>query len=163
MIKGKFKISIAFFDVDGVLTDGTKNYYQDGSVSKSFHDQDSYGLKELRKSGVEVFIISEDERVNRVWAEHQQIPFVLSEDKVKTIMDLLKRKEYSPIQAVFIGDEIRDMEAMKLVKYSMAPQNAAKDVKNIAWRTLQRFGGQGAVREAVEIIIKINSGDPIAE
>lgn len=51
----KLKIGIAFFDVDGVLTDGTKSYYQDGSVSKVFHDQDSYGLKELKRTGVEVY------------------------------------------------------------------------------------------------------------
>ncbi len=163
MIKGELKIRIAFFDVDGVLTDGTKSYYQDGSVSKIFHDQDSYGLKQLEKLGVEILMISEDKRVNRVWAEHQKIDFILSNDKSKTVCDILQKKGYLPIQSAFVGDEIRDMEAMKLVKYSMAPQNAAEEVKNIAWRTLQRFGGQGAVREAVEIIIKINLGDPIDE
>ena len=159
----KLKISIAFFDVDGVLTDGTKSYYQDGSVSKVFHDHDSYGLKQLKKTGVEVYLISEDKRVNQAWAEYQKIPFLLSKNKVASIRDMLKSKGYSPAEVVYVGDEIRDLEVMKSVRYSIAPKNAVKEIKKIAWKVLERTGGQGVVREAAEIILKINSGKSIEE
>ncbi|MFC1480293.1 KdsC family phosphatase [Candidatus Omnitrophota bacterium] len=163
MDEKKPEIRIAFFDVDGVLTDGTKSYYQDGTVSKVFHDQDSYGLKQLKNAGVEVYLISEDKRVNQAWAEYQKIPFLLSKDKVVSMSAILKEKGYSPAEAAYIGDEIRDLGAMKLVKYSIAPKNAVKRVKKVAWKVLQRTGGQGAVREAAEIIIKINSGESIED
>lgn len=163
MVEIKTKISVVFFDVDGVLTDGTKSYYQDGSVSKIFHDQDSYGLRQLRNSGVEVYLISEDKRVNQAWAEHQKIPFILSKNKVVSVKKILNDKGCSTTEVAYIGDEIRDLDAMKLVKYSIAPQNAVKEVKTIAWKVLQRTGGQGVAREAAEIILKINLGKSIED
>ncbi|MDI6827750.1 MAG: hypothetical protein QME62_04620, partial [Armatimonadota bacterium] len=83
------RIKIAFFDVDGVLTDGTKLYNEDGTVSKIFHDQDSTGLKLLVEKGVDVIIISADERVNKNWAEHQGLPFYCTADKAKTVAKIL--------------------------------------------------------------------------
>lgn len=151
------KIRIVFVDVDGVLTDGTKSYHENGSVSKIFHDQDSAGLKLLLGTGVEICIISADDRVNELWSKHQNLPFIESNDKSKTITEYLSEKNYSNEQAAFIGDELRDLQAMKIVKYSFAPTNAVKEVVKIAWKVLKRKGGDGAVREAVDLIMKINS------
>ncbi|MCL6518712.1 MAG: HAD hydrolase family protein [Armatimonadetes bacterium] len=149
-------IKIAFFDVDGVLTDGTKFYHEDGTVSKLFHDQDSTGLRMLTQNGVEVIIISADERVNRNWAEHQSLPFYCTADKAETVAELLDKKGYDGKSAAFVGDDLRDLEAMKLVRYSMAPANASQQVRRVARFRLRRAGGSGAGREAAELILRIN-------
>lgn len=153
------QIHLAIFDVDGVLTDGTKLYYEDGTVSKVFHDQDSYGLQLLKGNGVEVAIVSSDERVNSKWAEHQKLPFWRSDDKARTVKQLLDNYKCDLSQTSFMGDDLRDIEAMRLVPYSIAPANAVAEVRNVAKYFLQKAGGSGAVREAVELILRINGDD----
>lgn len=150
------QICLAIFDVDGVLTDGTKLYYEDGTVSKVFNDQDSYGLQLLKENGVEVAIVSSDERVNLKWAEHQKFPFWRSDDKAGMVKRLLDNYKCDLGQTSFMGDDLRDIEAMKLVPYSIAPANAVAEVRDVAKYCLQKAGGSGAVREAVEIILRIN-------
>lgn len=153
------RIRLAFFDIDGVLTDGTKLYHEDGTVSKRFHDRDSFGLRLLTEHGVDVILMSADERVNRTWAERQNLPFLCTEDKAEMVRAVLAQRGCNAREAAFVGDELRDLEAMKLVHHSIAPANAASEVRDAAQHRLTKVGGHGAAREAVELILKFNSGE----
>ncbi|MDI6827751.1 MAG: acylneuraminate cytidylyltransferase, partial [Armatimonadota bacterium] len=68
----------------------------------------------------------------------------------------LDEKKYDWKSAAFIGDDIRDLDAMRLVGFSMAPANASLPVRRESRFRLRRKGGSGAVREAAELILRIN-------
>lgn len=152
-------IKALFVDVDGILTDGTKLYHSDGTVSKRFHDHDSTGLKLLfQKYKIQVFIISEDQRVNKKWAEHQGLPFYHSTDKLKTLKQVLKEINVYPEDTGYIGDDLRDLNAMKYVGFPISPANACAEVRKLCKDNpqgilLKLCGGNGAVREAIQKIL----------
>ena len=150
------KVKCIYLDVDGVLTDGTKSYYDDGRVSKVFHDHDSYGLKFIMNKGVNVLLISADKRVNETWAKHQNIPFIQSENKINVLKESMFQLNLKKEECSFIGDDLRDLDCIKYVKYSMAPFNAHNIVKEHAWKVLSKTGGSGAVREAIEELMALN-------
>lgn len=150
-------IKIVGFDVDGVLTDGRIIVHDDGQESKNFHSRDGLGLKFLMRCGIEpVIITGRQSRVVEIRANdlgiselHQSVA-----DKWPVFEDILKRRGLEPHQAAFAGDDLIDLPIMTRVGLAMAPADASAEVLAAAHYISRFNGGQGAVRQMVEFILK---------
>ena len=151
------KIKLLLTDVDGVLTDGRIVLGNHGEEFKFFHVQDGMGLQLAREAGISVAIITgrESELVRRRAEEleieevHQNI-----EDKVRVFTDLLAQEGLEAEEAAYIGDDINDLPILERVGLALTVANGVDKVKKEADYVTDRAGGQGAVREAVELILE---------
>lgn len=149
-------IKLAVFDVDGVLTDGKLWYTADGREIKAFNALDGLGLKRLLANGIEVAIITA--RVSHVVTERMAelgIAHVYQgqKDKRACLQQLLQALKLDASQVAYTGDDLPDLAAMQLSGLSIAPANAHAWVRERAhWRT-QLGGGNGAAREACDLIL----------
>lgn len=159
-MKSPNHISVLALDVDGVLTDGRIAF--DPVTKKEikfFHVHDGLGISLWQQAGNHTILISgRDSDCVEIRATELQIPFVFqaSKDKVKDLEDALSSIGCSMEQTCFIGDDLGGVTIMSQVGYSIAVQNATDEVKhNSDWQT-KRTGGNGAVREAIEHLMKAN-------
>lgn len=152
-------IKLLALDVDGVMTDGTILYTQHGEEVKAFNAQDGLGMKYLRKSGVEVVVISGrqsvplERRLDDLGIRRRRLKCA---DKTAALNDICDELGLMLADCAFMGDDWIDMDVMRRVGYAMAPQNAVNDVKEIAQWVSVNEGGSGAVREACEHIAEKN-------
>jgi len=150
-------ISLLVLDVDGVLTDGHLTVYGDGSESKAFHTHDGHGLRLWQRAGLKVAVISgrrSDPTQRR--AEQLDIPYVFQDChfKLPTLKELLAELSLAPEQVAYIGDDLPDLPVIRFVGFGVAVANAIAEVKAEADYVTARSGGDGAVREVVELILK---------
>jgi 3-deoxy-D-manno-octulosonate 8-phosphate phosphatase (KDO 8-P phosphatase) len=151
------KIRLAAFDVDGTLTDGRLWYGEDGRETKVFHVHDGLGLKRLQANGIEVALITA--RISHpvaLRAEELGIAHVYQGqgDKRGCLLELLDALHLSPEQVAFVGDDLPDLAPMRIAGLAVAVANAHPWVAEAAhWQTSQR-GGEGAVREACDLILQ---------
>lgn len=153
-IKG---IKLLVLDVDGVMTDGAIIYADDGKETKNFNVQDGHGIKLLMREGIDVAIItSRESGVVRHRASNLGITLVYQGYKEKLIAfnDLIGKKGIRAEEAAFMGDDLVDLPVMTRAGLSIAVKNAVADVKKRADYVTKKEGGKGAVREAVELILK---------
>ena len=150
------KVRLAVFDVDGVLTDGRLHYTEDGHESKAFHVHDGLGLKRLLANGIEVAIITA--RTSRIVANRMAelgIAHVYQGqgDKRACLHQLTNALFLEGAEVAYTGDDVPDLRAMSEVGLAIAVANAHPWVLERAhWRT-RREGGNGAVREACDLIL----------
>lgn len=152
-------IKLLALDVDGVMTDGTILYTAQGEEMKAFNVQDGLGMKCLRKSGVEVVVISGrrskplERRLDDLGIRRRRLK---CSDKTAALSDICDELGLSLADCAFMGDDWIDMDVMRRVGYAMAPSNAAAEVKEIANWTSVSEGGRGAVREACDHVAAKN-------
>lgn len=151
------KIKLVICDVDGVLTDGKIIYDSSGNESKNFDVQDGLGLVLLKQSGIQTAIISA--RVSKVVAHRAkdiQIEHVFTGAFPKVVVydQLTKKLNFKDNEVCFIGDDLPDLAIMKRVGLAVAVFNAVPEVKRAAHFTTRKRGGEGAVREVAEQILK---------
>ena len=154
-------IQVLALDVDGVLTDGSLSFDPTTNQElKSFHVHDGLGISMWKNAGNEVVIISgrNAEVVNRR-ANELGITYVYqgSTDKIADLEQALSEIGASPKQTSFIGDDLGDIPIMQHVGYSIAVADAVEEVKEIADWVSSKNGGRGAVRDAIEHLMK-NAG-----
>jgi len=151
------KIKVVAMDVDGVLTDGRIIMDSHGVESKNFDVQDGLGIFLLKKCGLRTAIISaresgvvahraKDLKIDKVW--------VGVYPKISAYEIMLKEFAVSDEEVCFIGDDLADLCIMNRCGVGIAVANAVFEVKRIADHVTVRSGGHGAVREAVEWILK---------
>lgn len=147
---------IVLTDIDGVWTDGGMFYDQTGNEWKKFNTSDSAGVLFCRKLNIPVGIITgEDTQIVKNRAEKLKIDILYQgiSDKVAVAKEICKELEIEMKDIAYIGDDLGDMELLKLVGISAAPYNAPTYVKEIVDFTTEKKGGEGAFREFVETII----------
>ena len=150
-------IKLLLLDVDGVLTDGKLYYGNSGEELKAFNIQDGLGIKLLQQGGIQVGIITG--RVSTLLqrrADELGINPVIQgrEDKLIALRELLKSQNLDLHQIAFMGDDLPDLSAINSVGLGITVANASSTLAAKAdWQTL-RSGGDGAVREAAEMILK---------
>ena len=150
------KIRLVVFDVDGTLTDGRLWYAEDGHETKVFHVHDGLGLKRLMANGVQVAIISA--RISHpvaLRAEELDIAHVYQGqgDKRACLEQLLEALNLAPEQAAFVGDDLPDLPAMRVVGLAVAVANAHPwVVEQSHWQT-RLGGGLGAAREVCDAVL----------
>jgi 3-deoxy-D-manno-octulosonate 8-phosphate phosphatase (KDO 8-P phosphatase) len=143
-------------DVDGVLTDGTFLWSTSGEELKRFSFEDVMGLSRARQAGLKLGLISgEDSVLVDRFAEKMQIPSVAKGCKQKDVAlrEFVRAAGTVLQRTAFIGDDVNDLPALAIAGFGVAPANARPEVKAAVALVLERSGGQGAVRQLVELIL----------
>jgi 3-deoxy-D-manno-octulosonate 8-phosphate phosphatase (KDO 8-P phosphatase) len=151
------RIRLLVLDVDGVLTDGGLFVSASGEEAKRFHVHDGLALVAARKAGLQIAILSSraSAAVTRRMTElgvgevHQGVT-----DKAGALDALRERLGLAVGEVAMMGDDLPDLPAMARAGLALAPANAAAEVKRTAHWVARRRGGDGAVREAVEMLLK---------
>ncbi|AOU99030.1 hypothetical protein BI364_14720 [Acidihalobacter yilgarnensis] len=150
-------VRLMVFDVDGVLTDGRLFLGDDGQEYKSFNSRDGHGMRMLKDSGVTLAILTgrRSQVVSRRAAD-LDIEHVIQgrRDKLPAFEDLLSTLALPPSAAAFVGDDLVDLPVMRRAGLGIAVADAAPEVLAHAHWVTTRAGGQGAAREACELIMR---------
>ena len=155
------RIRLVGLDVDGVLTDGGIYLGASDGVPvelKRYHIQDGLGIRFLRDAGIIVALVTG--RVSesvRLRAAELGITEVIQDPharKLPAFLAILARHGVDPEDAAFVGDDYPDLAILRVVGLPVAVENAVDDVKEIAAVRLRRGGGDGAVREFAELLLR---------
>ena len=150
-------IQLLVLDVDGVQTDGGLIYGDDGVVQRRFDARDGLGLKLLQQAGLELAFLSggRGEAINQR-ARHLGIKhcFTAIKDKAGVLAELQERLQISIAATAFIGDDVNDLQVRPSVGLLVTPANGCIALKRKADLVLNQRGGDGAVRELVEQILR---------
>ncbi len=153
-------IKLIVLDVDGCLTDGKLLYSSDGIESKSFNVKDGLGISTWNKIGNHSAIITgKDSSMVQRRAKELGIEYLYQgiKDKESVLRDIVKSIGITFDEVAVIGDDLNDYNMLNLVTESFTPKNGVEDIKNIVNTVLSNNGGDGAVREMIEILIDKNS------
>ena len=150
-------------DVDGVLTDGSITFDENGRESKAFDVKDGFGLVLLRDLGYRLGVISS--RSSRVVA-HRCAELKIPEehvlqgerDKVAAFDLLAKRWSLDAFEIVAVGDDLPDLGMLRRAGVGAAPSDAIQIVREAAALQLTKPGGAGAVRELCDLILEVRRG-----
>jgi 3-deoxy-D-manno-octulosonate 8-phosphate phosphatase (KDO 8-P phosphatase) len=151
------RIRLAVFDVDGVLTDGSLYLGDDGQEYKAFHSRDGHGMKMLRRSGVEIGIITG--RTSEV-VRHRMINLGVTHvfqgqlNKLPAFEQLQRDLELAASQVAFIGDDVVDLPLMRRSGLAVAVADAHPLVRHHAHWVTPNPGGRGAARDVCEMIME---------
>jgi 3-deoxy-D-manno-octulosonate 8-phosphate phosphatase (KDO 8-P phosphatase) len=151
------KVRLFLVDVDGVLTDGGIVYDGGGREIKRFHVRDGHGIKMLQRAGVEVGIITgRTSEVVAFRARELGVSLVRQGtwDKVSAWREILAEKGFLPEETAYVGDDIVDVPLMRQVGFAAAVADAESYVLEAADFVSARPGGQGAVREIIEFVLR---------
>ena len=151
------RIRLLVLDVDGVLTDGGLFVSAGGEEIKRFHVHDGLAVVAARRAGLQIAILSSraSAAVTRRMTElgvsevHQGVT-----DKADALDALRERLGLAVGEVAMMGDDLPDLPAMARAGLALAPANAAAEVRRAAHWVARRRGGDGAVREAVEMLLK---------
>ncbi|MBD5778015.1 HAD hydrolase family protein [Pelagicoccus sp. NFK12] len=150
-------IKVFAMDVDGILTDGTIYTHSDGTEAKRFSIIDGLGLARLREAGIALAWISgRHSDSTTVRAKELKIPHLVQGklDKISGLRDLLAELELEPHQAVYMGDDIIDVDAIKHAGIGVTVPEAQEEALAAADYVTSKSGGNGAVREVCNLIYK---------
>ena len=155
------KILLLLMDVDGVLTDG-KLYNVPGpdgkmAETKGFDSQDGIALQWCARVGILTGLISgrvSPATVERASQTKFKYVYQGHTEKIPILEEILADARISNDQVAYIGDDFTDVVVMRRVGFAIATANARPEVKPLAHYVTQARGGQGAVREVIEIILK---------
>lgn len=151
-------VKLVIFDVDGVLTDGSLIYGDDGQEYKAFNSRDGHGINMLNKHQcVELAIITG--RTSKV-VEHRvtnlniQHVYQGKRDKLPAFHELLEQLAIAPEHTAYVGDDLVDLPIMTQVGLAVAVNDAHDFVKKHAHWTTPSNGGRGAARDVCELILE---------
>ncbi len=150
-------IELLVLDVDGVLTDGRVIIHSDGSESKCFSILDGHGIRLWQRAGLKVALLSgRRSQATTRRAEELDISHVIQDChfKLPALNQLLTTLGLSAEKVAYVGDDVMDLPLIRCVGFGVAVANAVEEVKEQADYVTTRPGGQGAVREVIEYILK---------
>lgn len=152
-------IKLAAFDVDGVLTDGSITYDENGVEYKTFNAKDGQGIVNLNNAGIITAIITARENGT---VAHRASNLKIKElhqgqkNKIAKLEELLAKYNLTFEEVAYMGDDIPDICILEKVKLAGCPNDAVDEVLSIAnWKS-SKNGGRGAVREFCDYILKNN-------
>jgi 3-deoxy-D-manno-octulosonate 8-phosphate phosphatase (KDO 8-P phosphatase) len=151
------KIKVVVFDVDGVMTDGGLMIGDDGQEYKTFHAHDGLGMKLLRKTPVQMAIITgRTSQVVKIRAETNGIKHCYQgvENKLNAFNDLIEKLDVKAEEVVFVGDDLVDLPPMKRCGLAITVPTSPDYVKECAHYVTSKQAGKGAVREVCELIMQ---------
>ena len=178
------KIKLLLFDVDGVLTDGKLFFFPapEGSrqtvqahaskhggqggfglasetivEAKGFHAHDGTGISMARLAGIKTGLITK--RISEtvaLRARDLKLEYVCQgiQDKLGALHEILKREGITAAEAAFVGDDVIDLPVMWNCGFAVAVRNARDEVKRDAHYVTKHSGGDGALRDAIEFVLK---------
>jgi 3-deoxy-D-manno-octulosonate 8-phosphate phosphatase (KDO 8-P phosphatase) len=151
------RIKILLLDVDGVMTDGGIYYSNTGDELKRFDAKDGYGIVKFQRTGLHIGIITG--RVSKIVerrAKELGIKEVYQnfENKLAAYETIKKKFDLADANIAYIGDDEFDLSVLKCVGFSAAPSDAVPIVKKHVHYICTHSGGNGAVREVIDMILK---------
>ena len=147
-------------DVDGVLTDAGMYYDNNGNELKKFNTHDGMAFNILKERGIiTAMLTSEKTNIVKLRANKLQVDYlfqgVKGSEKLEALNKICVEKNMSLSEVAYIGDDINDYNVLSSVGFPACPKNAIANIKNIKGIThLSKSGGDGAVREFVELLLK---------
>ncbi len=153
------QIKAFVFDVDGVLTDGMLLLLGDGEWLRSMSIKDGFALKHAIENRYKICVISGSDSeaiLYRLQALGIEAIFSRVENKLAAMEKFLLQNNLATHEVVYMGDDIPDIELMRRAGFSACPADAVQEVKDIADYICQAPGGKGAVREVMEMVLKLN-------
>lgn len=158
MTQHKLKhIKLLICDVDGVLTDGTIIYNDQGSETKIFNVKDGFGIRLLMEAGIAFYIVT-GRRSEALYSRCKNLGidhiFDGVKDKAAVFDRILDQSGLAGSDIAFIGDDLPDLPLMKKVGLSIAVGDAHEMVLKHADMVTSATGGNGAVREVCEAVLK---------
>lgn len=150
------RLKLMAFDVDGVLSEGSLFYTDEGIEMKAFNSLDGLGMNMLQRAGITVAIIT-GRKARCVELRMQNLGINLLYqgigNKLETLHELLATQGLSPEEAGYMGDDIVDIRIMDACGFSAAPADSHDLAKKYARFVSSKIGGRGAVREVCEFIL----------
>lgn len=150
------RVKLFLCDVDGVLTDGAV-WMGDGVEIKRFNIRDGLGLKILQRNGIRIGWVSRrPSNATRQRAEDLKIDFLTQSDtgKVAAVESILKQTGLNWPEVCYVGDDVVDVAVLKRSGLAVAVADGVAEAKAAADYVTKAPGGNGAVREMVELILK---------
>ncbi len=151
------KIKMVAFDVDGVMTDGSLTFDENGVEYKTFNAKDGQGIVNLKNAGIITAIITAREN-GTVKHRFENLGmtrlFQGQKDKLKAMKQLLEDYNLDFSQVAYMGDDLPDIPVIKEVGLGCCPNDAVDEVKEVATFISTKNGGRGAVREMCDLIYK---------
>ncbi|MEX0714196.1 MAG: HAD hydrolase family protein [Pirellulales bacterium] len=150
-------IELILADVDGVLTDGSIIFNNEGIETKRFHIRDGLGIKLWQSCGGRFALITaRNSHIVNVRAAELGIERVRqgTELKLNAMREILAELDLAPEQACYIGDDLPDLAAVRFAGLGVAVADAAAELRQAAHYVTSLAGGRGAVRETIELILK---------
>lgn len=159
MVNKKFqlsKIQVIIYDFDGVMTDNKVIIDQFGNESVIVNRSDGLAISEISKMGIKQVIISTEENpVVQERAEKLKIPCLNGiKNKLLTLKAYFKDNNISKKNVIYIGNDINDLKAMKFIGFPIAPADAHQEIKNVAKLITNTKGGDGVIRELLDILME---------
>jgi 3-deoxy-D-manno-octulosonate 8-phosphate phosphatase (KDO 8-P phosphatase) len=158
IVEKALPVKLLILDVDGVLTDGSIIYNDRGEETKHFHVRDGHGIKMLKRAGIDCALItarSSDVVSHRAKDLGIELVYQGALDKVKAYEDILKKTRLAPHETAYVGDDVVDLAVLKRAGFSVAVSDAVEEVKKRVDYVTEMPGGGGAVREVVDLILKV--------
>ena len=153
------KIKLFLTDVDGVLTDGGMYYSETGDELKKFNTRDGMGFHLLREAGIKSGIITtENTQIVERRAAKLKVDYVYqgknTGGKLQTALEICRKEGITLAEAAYIGDDINCYDLLCNVGMAVCPADAVEKIKTIPnIKILRKKGGEGVVREFIEIIL----------
>lgn len=151
------RVRLVLLDVDGVLTDGRILQFSDGSEGRSFHARDGHGIRMALDAGLAVGLLSGRSssvvaaRAAELGIEevHQGVP-----NKGERYGEIVARLGVPDEAVCFVGDDVVDVAVLRRVGLAVAPSDAAREAIEAAHWVTSRRGGDGAVREVLDLLLR---------
>jgi YrbI family 3-deoxy-D-manno-octulosonate 8-phosphate phosphatase len=153
-------INMVITDVDGVLTDGSMYYSENGESLKSFNTRDGMGFELLTLNNIIPVILTKEsskivlKRAKKIRVDETHIGI---ENKLEKGLEIINKYNISPRNVAFIGDDINDIPLLGVVGFSCCPLDADEEVKNKVKYICKKPGGKGVLREVANMVILSNN------
>ena len=158
-------IKILAFDVDGVMTDGSVTYDENGVEYKTFNVKDGHGIVRANKSGfITAVITARNNGTVKHRAENLNITEIYQGQKYKlpALDEILQKYHLSYENVAYMGDDIPDICILEKVALACCPKDAVKEVLEVCNFVSTKNGGSGAVRELCDYILEAQNIEKIA-
>lgn len=154
-MKTKFSdIRLALFDFDGVFTDNHVYVSEDGKETVKCCRSDGIGISRIKELGIKCYVISSErnlvvkERCRKINISFEQNV----KDKKISVLEICKRNNIEPKNAMFLGNDINDIPALRIVGLPCAVADCFPEIKKYVIFQTNANGGNGAVREVCDLI-----------
>jgi len=149
------KIKVVLTDVDGVLTDGGMYYSMEGDIMKKFHARDGMGVTLLRKNNIPTILVTKERtKMVQKWSKKMKTKLfdgIICKEKI--LDKICQQYDVSPNEIAYIGDDVNDVNLLKLVGLAAVPKDGTQIAKKSSNYICKTNGGNGVFREVAELIL----------
>lgn len=153
------KVKHFVLDVDGVLTTGQLLLLESGEMARSMNIKDGYAMQLAVKKNYSFHIITGASSIgviNRIQKLGIRNIYSGVADKATRLQKIIKKNQFDPLQILYMGDDIPDMEAMQICGLPCCPADAVTEIKQVSKYISPINGGMGCVRDVIEKVLRLN-------